>query len=66
MCIYYIVDNLSCSFLLYWFGEERNVQIPCFDVVLEDMDISKAITEYTAHAAIENLVLGASRHGFIR
>ncbi|KAG6389728.1 hypothetical protein SASPL_151201 [Salvia splendens] len=40
--------------------------IPCFDVVLEDMDIGKAITEYTAHAAIENLVLGASRHGFIR
>ncbi|KAG6389713.1 hypothetical protein SASPL_151186 [Salvia splendens] len=31
-----------------------------------DMDIGKAITEYTAHAAIENLVLGASRHGFIR
>ncbi|XP_057799010.1 U-box domain-containing protein 35-like isoform X2 [Salvia miltiorrhiza] len=40
--------------------------ILCFDVVLEDMDIAKAITEYTAHAAIENLVLGASRHGFIR
>ncbi|KAL0303082.1 UNVERIFIED_CONTAM: U-box domain-containing protein 52, partial [Sesamum radiatum] len=40
--------------------------IPCFDVVLEDTDIAKAITEYTAHAAIENLVLGASRHGFIR
>ncbi|KAL6586532.1 hypothetical protein OROMI_001520 [Orobanche minor] len=40
--------------------------ILCFDVVLEDTDISKAITEYVAHAAIENLVLGASRHGFIR
>ncbi|KAL0298649.1 UNVERIFIED_CONTAM: Vacuolar protein sorting-associated protein 53 A [Sesamum radiatum] len=40
--------------------------IHCFDVVLEDTDIAKAITEYTAHAAIENLVLGASRHGFIR
>ncbi|XP_042037895.1 U-box domain-containing protein 52-like [Salvia splendens] len=40
--------------------------IACFDVVLEDMDIAKAITEYTAHAAIENLILGASRHGFIR
>ncbi|KAL0322398.1 UNVERIFIED_CONTAM: Vacuolar protein sorting-associated protein 53 A [Sesamum calycinum] len=39
--------------------------IHCFDVVLEDTDIAKAITEYTAHAAIENLVLGASRHGFI-
>ncbi|KAL8538559.1 hypothetical protein ACS0TY_000539 [Phlomoides rotata] len=40
--------------------------ILCFDVVLEDTDISKAITEYAAHAAIENLVLGSSRHGFIR
>ncbi|XP_042033338.1 U-box domain-containing protein 35-like [Salvia splendens] len=40
--------------------------ILCFDVVLEDMNIGKAITEYAAHAAIENLVLGASRHGFIR
>ncbi|KAL9165770.1 hypothetical protein ABFS82_06G192600 [Erythranthe guttata] len=40
--------------------------IQCFDVVLEDTDISKAITEYVAHAAIENLVLGASRHGFIK
>ncbi|KAL1552751.1 U-box domain-containing protein 35-like [Salvia divinorum] len=40
--------------------------ILCFDVVLEDTDIAKAITEYTAHAAIENLILGASRHGFIR
>ncbi|KAK6144843.1 hypothetical protein DH2020_021663 [Rehmannia glutinosa] len=34
--------------------------IHCFDVVLEDADIAKAITEYVAHAAIENLVLGAS------
>ncbi|KAL8519537.1 hypothetical protein ACS0TY_010462 [Phlomoides rotata] len=37
--------------------------ILCVDVVLEDTDIAKAITEYTAHAAIENLVLGSSRHG---
>ncbi|GER42546.1 kinase [Striga asiatica] len=40
--------------------------ILCFDVVLEDTDIAKAITEYVAHAAIENIVLGASHHGFIR
>ncbi|KAI3470446.1 hypothetical protein Pfo_027109 [Paulownia fortunei] len=40
--------------------------IHCLDVVLEDTDIAKAITEYVAHAAIENLVLGASRHGFIK
>lgn len=42
-------------------------QIQCFDVLLEDADIVKAITEYVSFAAIEDLVLGApSRHGFIR
>lgn len=42
-------------------------QINCFDVLLEDVDIVKAITEYVSFAAIEDLVLGApSRHGFIR
>ncbi|GAV78791.1 Pkinase domain-containing protein/Usp domain-containing protein [Cephalotus follicularis] len=41
--------------------------IQCLDVVLEDMDIVKALTEYASYAAIENLVLGASsRHGFIK
>ncbi|XP_075486038.1 U-box domain-containing protein 52-like [Primulina tabacum] len=40
--------------------------IQCFDVVLEDTEIVKGITEYLAHAAIENMVLGASRHGFIK
>lgn len=42
-------------------------QIQCLDVLLEDMDVVKGITEYVSYAAIENLVLGqASRHGFIR
>ncbi|XP_027906612.1 U-box domain-containing protein 52-like [Vigna unguiculata] len=41
--------------------------IHCLDVVLQDMDVVKGITEYVYYAAIENLVLGAaSRHGFIR
>ncbi|XP_040873106.1 U-box domain-containing protein 35 isoform X4 [Glycine max] len=41
--------------------------IQCLDVLLEDMDVVKGITEYVSYAAIENLVLGqASRHGFIR
>ncbi|GER53704.1 kinase family protein [Striga asiatica] len=40
--------------------------IQCLDVVLEDTDIAKAIAECMAHAAIENLVLGASHHGFIK
>ena len=41
-------------------------QINCLDVLLEDTDIGKAITEYVSYAAIENLVLGASHHGFMR
>lgn len=53
---FFLPENLRCLF----------GQIHCFDVVLEDTDIAKAITEYVAHAAIENLVLGASRHGFIK
>jgi len=41
-------------------------QIHCLDVLLEDTDIGKALTDYVAHAAIEKLVLGAPRHGFLR
>ncbi|XP_039172157.1 U-box domain-containing protein 52 [Eucalyptus grandis] len=41
--------------------------IHCLDVILEDMDVARAITEYVSYAGIELLVLGAShRHGFIR
>ncbi|KAK6791710.1 hypothetical protein RDI58_010791 [Solanum bulbocastanum] len=40
--------------------------IRCLDVILEDADVPKALTEYLSSAAIQNLVLGASRHGFIR
>ncbi|KAM5579795.1 U-box domain-containing protein 52 [Rosa sericea] len=41
--------------------------IQCLDVILEDTDIGKALTEYVSYAAIETLVLGApSKHGFIR
>ncbi|KAK7254997.1 hypothetical protein RIF29_28396 [Crotalaria pallida] len=41
--------------------------IQCLDVLLEDIDVVKGITEYVSYAAIENLVLGAaSKHGFIR
>ncbi|XP_022720880.1 U-box domain-containing protein 35-like [Durio zibethinus] len=41
--------------------------IRCLDVVLEDADIAKALTEYVSYAAIEKLVLGApSRSGFMR
>ncbi|KAF0931136.1 hypothetical protein E2562_002494 [Oryza meyeriana var. granulata] len=41
--------------------------IQCKDVVLDDHDVSKAIVEFAAHAAIEKLVVGATaRGGFVR
>ncbi|KAI3778369.1 hypothetical protein L2E82_07609 [Cichorium intybus] len=44
-----------------------SVPIQCLDVILEDTNIAKKLTEYANYAAIEILVLGASsRHGFIR
>ncbi|GFZ04417.1 kinase with adenine nucleotide alpha hydrolases-like domain-containing protein [Actinidia rufa] len=46
------------------FCTRKNVQ--CLDVILEDTDVVKALLEYVSYAAIENLVLGASSHGFIR
>lgn len=46
------------------FCARKDVQ--CIDVILEDKNVVKALVEYASHAAIENLVLGASRHGFIR
>jgi len=37
------------------------------DIVLEDTDIAKALTEYACHSSIENLVIGASsKTGFLR
>ncbi|KAM0939377.1 putative protein kinase RLK-Pelle-RLCK-IXb family [Dioscorea sansibarensis] len=41
--------------------------VNCKDVVLEDVDIPKAIVEFAAHAALEKLVIGApSKSGFVR
>ncbi|CAI0409993.1 unnamed protein product [Linum tenue] len=41
--------------------------VQCYDVILEDNDIAKALTEYVSYAAIERLVLGApTRHGILR
>lgn len=43
------------------------LQIQCKDVVLEDTDVAKAIIEYAANTAIENIVVGASaKSGFLR
>ncbi|KAL5825737.1 hypothetical protein ACOSQ3_021800 [Xanthoceras sorbifolium] len=58
-----LTKDLFLTFRCYCTRKDVN----CLDVVLEESDIAKAITEYVSHCAIENLVLGApSRHGFIR
>ncbi|XP_050223722.1 U-box domain-containing protein 52 isoform X2 [Mercurialis annua] len=54
--------DLFLSFRCYC--TRKDVQ--CLDIILEDQDIVKGLTEYVSYAAIDNLVIGASRHGFIR
>ncbi|XP_037493551.1 U-box domain-containing protein 35 [Jatropha curcas] len=55
-------NDLFISFHCYC--TRKDVQ--CLDIVLEDHDVVRGLTEYVSYAAIENLVVGASRHGFIR
>ncbi|XP_057988896.1 U-box domain-containing protein 52 [Hevea brasiliensis] len=57
-----ITKDLFLSFRCYCTRKD----IQCLDIVLEDYDVVKGLTEYVSYAAIENLVIGASRHGFIR
>ncbi|RRT73667.1 hypothetical protein B296_00010290 [Ensete ventricosum] len=40
--------------------------VNCKDIVLENTDVPKAIVDFVSHAAIEKLVVGASRSGFVR
>ncbi|XP_074297676.1 U-box domain-containing protein 52-like [Silene latifolia] len=40
--------------------------IRSLDITLRDTDVAKALSEYASYAAIEHLVLGASRGGLIR
>lgn len=43
------------------------LQINCKDVVLDEHDVAKSIIEFSAQAAVEKLVLGATtRGGFVR
>ncbi|CAI8611759.1 unnamed protein product [Vicia faba] len=61
------IDNAIRDLFLTFHCYCTRKDINCLDVLLEDNDVVKAITEYVAYAAIENLVVGApSRHGFIR
>ncbi|XP_058774048.1 U-box domain-containing protein 35-like isoform X2 [Vicia villosa] len=61
------IDNATRDLFLTFHCYCTRKDINCLDVLLEDNDVVKAVTEYVAYAAIENLVVGApSRHGFIR
>uniref|UniRef100_A0A804IBN6 RING-type E3 ubiquitin transferase n=1 Tax=Musa acuminata subsp. malaccensis TaxID=214687 RepID=A0A804IBN6_MUSAM len=40
--------------------------VNCVDIVLDDTDVTRAVVDFVAQAAIEKLVVGASRSGFIR
>ncbi|KAF8392767.1 hypothetical protein HHK36_021004 [Tetracentron sinense] len=43
------------------------IHIQCQDVIVEDVDIAKALVEFVSHSAIANLVVGASsRNSFVR
>ncbi|WOK94992.1 U-box domain-containing protein 52-like [Canna indica] len=46
------------------FCKRKNIE--CMDIVLEDTDVAKAIVNFVAHNAIEKLILGTSRGGFVR
>lgn len=39
----------------------------CKDIVIEDVDVGKALIEYVSQAGIDHLVVGATtRSGFLR
>ncbi|WOL19016.1 U-box domain-containing protein 52-like isoform X2 [Canna indica] len=44
----------------------KRKSVICKDIILEDTDIPRAIVEFVAQAAIEKLVVGASKGGFVR
>ncbi|KEH39700.1 putative protein kinase RLK-Pelle-RLCK-IXb family [Medicago truncatula] len=63
----HLIDNVAKDLFVTFHCYCRRKDIQCLDVLLEDTDVVKAITEYVSYAAIENLIVGApSRHGFIR
>ncbi|XP_021895963.1 U-box domain-containing protein 35-like isoform X2 [Carica papaya] len=62
-----VTEKLSGEIFLPFHCYCTRKDIHCFDVVLEDTDTVRALTDYVAYAAIENLVLGSpSKHGFMR
>ncbi|WCJ37178.1 Protein kinase protein with adenine nucleotide alpha hydrolases-like domain [Euphorbia peplus] len=60
------LDRMTRDLFLSFHCYCTRKDVQCLDIVLEDQDITKGITDYASYAAIETLVLGASRHGFMR
>lgn len=56
----FVVISLTCLILILCINKK---QIQCYDVVLEDADVVKAIIEYINRTAIEVLILGAAAKG---
>ncbi|THU58349.1 hypothetical protein C4D60_Mb03t13300 [Musa balbisiana] len=54
----------------YFFPSDASARekmwVNCVDIVLDDTDVTRAVVDFVAQAAIEKLVVGASRSGFIR
>ncbi|XVF86253.1 hypothetical protein PTKIN_Ptkin18bG0025800 [Pterospermum kingtungense] len=62
-----IKNKLSKELFLTFHCFCTRKEIRCLDILLQDTDIVKALTEYVSYASIEKLVLGApSRSGFMR
>ncbi|OMO49948.1 hypothetical protein COLO4_38279 [Corchorus olitorius] len=62
-----MVEKLTKEIFLTYHCFCTRKDIQCLDIILEDSDVVKALTEYVSYAAIEKLVLGApSRSGFMR
>ncbi|XP_022723812.1 U-box domain-containing protein 35-like [Durio zibethinus] len=62
-----MMEKLSKELFLTFHCFCTRKDIHCIDIVLEDSDIVKALTEYVSYAGIGKLVLGApSRSGFMR
>ncbi|EOY26252.1 Kinase protein with adenine nucleotide alpha hydrolases-like domain, putative isoform 1 [Theobroma cacao] len=62
-----MAEKLSKDLFLTFHCYCTRKDIHCLDIILEDTDIVKALTEYVSYAAIEKLVLGApARSGFMR
>ncbi|XP_050379833.1 U-box domain-containing protein 35-like [Argentina anserina] len=61
------LENMTKNLFLTYHCYCTRKDIQCLDVILEDTDIAKALTEYVSYAAIETLVVGApAKHGFMR